>query len=81
MFRQLGESHFLKCTFVLFTHISVLWPQEVIRSLGAGVTGYEPPGWCWELKPGPLKEQQVFSSLFSPRKPLFEAEHGDSEVN
>lgn len=35
---------FKKWTFLLLTHTSVLWPQEVITSLGTGVTGYEPSG-------------------------------------
>jgi hypothetical protein len=36
-------------------------PQEGIRSLGTGVIdGCELSCGCWELNPGPLKEQSVF---------------------
>lgn len=64
--------HLCFVCFIYVYHMCV-WslqrPEEDIRSLGTRATvGCEPPHGCWELIPGPLKEQPMFLTTESPRQ-------------
>lgn len=49
------------CMYVYHMNAWCPWrSKEGTGSPGTGViNGYEPPYWCWELKPSPLQEQHV----------------------
>ena len=45
------------CEFIFNSCALVFCLHSGVRSSGAGVAdSCEPPGGCWELNPGPLKE-------------------------